>query len=200
MNADGIDRAKAPNTRRFSKARSMRAVLRATNAAKEICGGRTGISDSALPRQVMRRRVTSCGAERGTQDEARRLLPRAVQAGAGGSRHLVSGCCRRNHLSEMPGREARETSTVSTARIVVATKHQQNEEIFDGRYAVGTCYSRAITNNRIARQNPYKYTLRAVRSMRAILRRVRPSTRGSTRMCSPGRRSAPRAPASCKAT
>src|SRR5919112_1446266 len=40
--------------------------------------------------------------------------------------------------------EAREVSTVSTAPLLVSTKHQQNGEILDGRYAVDTRLSRAV--------------------------------------------------------
>jgi len=163
INDDGIDRAKAPNTRDFSKARSIRSVLRATTTAQEDRRRSNGSSGWTLPRRAMRRRVISGGAERGARDDLPRLLPRAVQAGAGGSRRLASRGRRRVRPSEGQGEKlVKHRPRIDRAAPgfdEAPAKRGDPRRSIRGRYspfAVGTVGGRAISGNAIDRQKVHK--------------------------------------------
>jgi hypothetical protein len=114
INEDGIDRAKAPNTSRFSKARSMRSVLRATTAGEEIAGVRRPFGLDP-PREGH--------AEKGDlwRSAAPKTTPAVSYPEQCGAPPTKPPTCVGRLSSKPPFRDARERSSRSIDRIDRAT-------------------------------------------------------------------------------
>ena len=110
INEDGIDRQKAQDTRCISRKRAMRAVLLATNAAKENPVARIGLRARPFPG-----RVTSSGTER-----PGRRPPTATQSHAGWCRRKPPTCVGK-WASKPSFRDAKERRSRSIDRIDRAT-------------------------------------------------------------------------------